>query len=192
VASRSEHPGVPGCLVRLTDAAIDDLRSLHTKDPSIVRWCLKKLIVIERDPNAGEALLGGLIGYRKITVGDRDWRIVWKVTDDKVGGYVVDVAEVWAVGYRKDSDVYDEIRARISDVGASSTTKTLVDVLALFEKRARGLDTTAEPEEPGPTPQWLVDSLVRVAGIPGPDVATMTFAEARQAWEQFTTSPKQQ
>lgn len=191
MASRSEHPDVPGCLVRLTDAAIDDLQSLHTKDPSIVRWCLKKLIVIERDPNAGEPLLGGLVGYRKITVGDRDWRIVWKVTDGDMGGYVVDVAEVWGVGYRKDSDVYDEIRARIKAADSSPATKTLVDVLALFEKSGRGLSATAEPEEPEPTPQWLVDALVRVAGTSASDVAAMTPAEAKNAWEQFTSSPKQ-
>lgn len=191
MASRSEHPEVPGCLVRLTDATIEDLRSLHGKVPNIVRWCLKKLIVIERDPHAGEALLGGLIGYRKIAVGDRDWRIVWKVTDDKLGGYVVDVAEVWGVGCCKDGDVYDEIRARVNNAGSSPATKALVDVLALFEKPVRGLDATAEPEEPEPTPEWLVDALVKVAGAPASDVAAMTPTEAEQAWERFTFLAKQ-
>ena len=74
-----KHPEVPGCLVRLTGDAVEDLETLFKADPQIVRWALKKMIQIERDPNAGAPLLGGLIGYRKIAVGDRDWRVVWRV-----------------------------------------------------------------------------------------------------------------
>jgi mRNA interferase RelE/StbE len=77
-----------------------------------VHWALKKMIQIERDPNAGDPLLGGLIGYRKTTVGDRDWRVVWRVVQDDAGDFRVEVAEVWAVGYRKDSEVYAEIEQR--------------------------------------------------------------------------------
>ena len=43
------------------------MERLFNADPNIVRRCLKKLIVIERDPRAGEPLLGGLVGFRKIT-----------------------------------------------------------------------------------------------------------------------------
>jgi hypothetical protein len=80
--------------------------------PQVVHWALKKMIQIERDPNAGDPLLGGLIGYRKTTVGDRDWRVVWRVVQDDAGDFRVEVAEVWAVGYRKDSEVYAEIEQR--------------------------------------------------------------------------------
>jgi mRNA interferase RelE/StbE len=95
--------------VRLTDDAVEDLQTLLKADPQIVRWALKKMIQLECDPNAGDPLLGGLIGYRKITVGDRDWRIVGRAVQDEAGDFRVKVAEVWAVGYRKDSEIYEEI-----------------------------------------------------------------------------------
>src|SRR6478672_12157559 len=100
MAEKEKHPDVPGCVVRLTDCAVDDLQALFKADPQIVRWALKKMIQLKRDPHAGDPLLGGLIGYRKITVGDRDWRVVWRVEQDDVGAYLIEVAEVWAVGYR--------------------------------------------------------------------------------------------
>lgn len=136
---KQKHPGVSGCVVRLTSAAVDDLRDLFKASPQIVRWALKKMIQLERDPNAGDPLLGGLIGYRKITVGDRDWRVVWRVEQDEVGDYLIDVAEVWAVGYRRDSEVYAEIRQQIAQAGSSPKTKTLSEVLELFAKQARDL-----------------------------------------------------
>lgn len=66
---------VPRALVRLTEPAVDDLRELYRKDPQIVRWCFKKMLLLESSPEAGEPLVGGLIGFRKLVVGDRDWRI---------------------------------------------------------------------------------------------------------------------
>ena len=121
-----KHPEVPGCLVRLTGDAVEDLETLFKADPQIVRWALKKMIQIERDPNAGAPLLGGLIGYRKIAVGDRDWRVVWRVVQDDAGDFRVEVAEVWAVGYRKDNEVYEEIRQRVANAGSSPKTKPVL------------------------------------------------------------------
>ena len=62
--AEKKHPDVPGCVVRLTDHAVEDLQTLFKADPQIVRWALKKMIHLERDPNAGDPLLGGLVGYR--------------------------------------------------------------------------------------------------------------------------------
>lgn len=70
--TEKKHPSVPGCVVRLTDYAVDDLQILFKAEPQIVRWALKKMIQIERDPNAGDPLLGGLIGYRTAPVEDAD------------------------------------------------------------------------------------------------------------------------
>ncbi|WP_269048051.1 hypothetical protein [Paenarthrobacter sp. Z7-10] len=64
--------------------------------------------LLERSAYAGAPLLGHLIGYRKLVFGDRDRRIVWKVTND-VDGVTVDVVEVWAAGTRSDSAIYKEI-----------------------------------------------------------------------------------
>lgn len=181
-ADKQKHPAVPGCVVRLTNDAVDDLRRLFRADPQIVRWALKKMIQLERDPNAGEPLLGGLVGYRKITVGDRDWRVVWRVDQDDAGAYVIEVAEVWAVGYRKDNEVYDEINQRIANAGSSPVTTALLEVLTLFAKQARDLTATPEPIDPEPVPTWLREALLYVVRIPASQVDAMSFGEAEKAW----------
>lgn len=182
MAEKQKHPDVSGCVVRLTDAAVDDLQNLFKADPQIVRWALKKMIQLERDPNAGDPLLGGLIGYRKITVGDRDWRVVWRVEQDEVGDYLIDVAEVWAVGYRKDSEVYAEIKQRIADAGSTPKTKALSEVLEIFAKQARDLTATPEPDKPEPVPKWLTEALLYVVRIPASQVEGMSLDEAEKAW----------
>ena len=177
-----KHPDVPGCVVRLTDDAVDDLQKLFKADPQIVRWALKKMIQLERDPNAGAPLLGGLIGYRKITVGDRDWRVVWRVEQDEVGDYLIEVAEVWAVGYRKDSEVYAEIGQRIADAGSTPKTQALSEVLEIFAKQGRDLTATPEPDKPEPVPKWLTEALLYVVRIPASRVERMSLDEAEKAW----------
>jgi mRNA interferase RelE/StbE len=169
-------------VVRLTKGAVDDLQTLFKADPQIVRWALKTMIQLERDPNAGDPLLGGLIGYRKITVGDRDWRVVWRVEQDEVGDYLIEVAEVWAVGYRKDSEVYAEISQRIAQAGSSPKTKALSEVLKLFAKQARDLTATPEPEQPEPVPKWLTEALLYVVRIPASRVEQMSRDEAERVW----------
>ena len=74
------------CVVRLSEDAIADLHRLGKKDPHIVRTVFKKMLLLERSTNAGEPLLGALLGFRKLIVGDRDWRIVWRVTADTSWG----------------------------------------------------------------------------------------------------------
>ncbi len=182
MSERQKHPDVPGCVVRLTDDAVEDLKGLFKADPQIVRWALKKMIQLERDPEAGEALLGGLIGYRKIAVGDRDWRIVWRIEQDESGEYLIEIAEVWAVGYRKDSEVYAEISQRIADADDSPRTKALSDVLELFAKQARDLTATKEPETPEPIPKWLTEALVYVVRLPASRVEQMSLEEAEKTW----------
>lgn len=177
-----KHPEVPGCLVRLTGDAVEDLETLFKADPQIARWALKKMIQIERDPNAGAPLLGGLIGHRKIAVGDRDWRVVWRVVQDDAGDFRVEVAEVWAVGYRKDNEVYEEIRQRVANAGSSPKTKALTEVLELFAKQASDLTATPEPEKPEPVPKWLTDALLYVVHLPASQVQEMTLEEAERAW----------
>lgn len=182
MTQKQKHPDVPGCVVRLTDDAVEDLQDLFKADPQIVRWALKKMIQLERDPNAGDPLLGGLIGYRKITVGDRDWRVVWRVVRDDTGDYLIEVAEVWAVGYRKDSEVYAEIRQRVSNAGPSPQTKALSEVLEVFAKPARNLTATPEPDKPEPVPKWLIDALLYVVHLPASQVENMSLEDAGKAW----------
>ena len=46
-------PDAPRAVVRLTEDAIADLHRLHRKDPQIVRWAFKKMLLLERSVEAG-------------------------------------------------------------------------------------------------------------------------------------------
>ncbi len=50
--------------VRLIDPAVEDLARLVRLDPQVLRQVLKKLLLLERNPEAGEPLLGALVGFR--------------------------------------------------------------------------------------------------------------------------------
>ena len=103
--------------VRLTDDAIDDLRRLHRKDPRIVRDLFAKMLLLERASDAGEPLVGALVGFRKLVVGDRSWRIVWRETTDVRNNPVLDISEIWAAGAREDGEIYSEMKRRVERRG---------------------------------------------------------------------------
>ncbi len=83
--------------------------------------------LLEENPNAGEPLLGGLIGWRKLTVGDRDWRVVWRSTTDSDSTPIIEVAEVWAVVARSDSDIHEEMAARVAAMPKNPRTVALAE-----------------------------------------------------------------
>lgn len=180
--------------MRFTDAAFADLQRLARKsDPQVVRWALKKCLLLERNPEAGEELRGGLIGYRKLTVGDRDWRIVWRVTHDDAGRPVVDVAEVWAVGARSDSEVYEEMASRVAALSATPTTVPLAEAIARLSRI--GKDVAPSSEEPEPdgqpaVPAWLVQVLTTVVGMPRAEVDRLSETQAQEIWHAHTRRPR--
>ncbi len=177
----------PRAYVRLTDPAVADLVRLVGVDPQIVRRALKKMLLLERDPEAGRPLLGDLIGWRKLVVGDRDWRIVWRVTKDEAGNQVIDIAEVWAVGARADAEVYAEVNDRIAVIGSNPTTQALSEVIERLGRAAGKVITAAEPVH-DPVPPWLVDRLVHQVHMSPDAVAELTGAQAMQTWEAFITA----
>jgi mRNA interferase RelE/StbE len=180
-------PKSPAAYVRLTAPAVEDLRRLMKVDPQIVRMALKKMILLERDPNAGKPLSGNLIGWRKLVVGDRDWRIVWRVTTDGSGATVVEIAEVWAVGARADLEVYDEMKQRLAAADPGPTTSALSDVVALLGQTMGVVEPTPEPPAADPIPEWLATRLEVQAGMNEEAIAAMTPEEAMEAWEAFIT-----
>lgn len=182
------HPDATRVVVRLTEPALDDLTRLAQKDPPAVRWCFKKMLLLERNPEAGEPLVGGLIQFRKLTVGDRHWRIVWRVTHDAVGDVYLDVAEVWAAGARNDDEVYDEMTERIASLGDSPVARTLADVLELLGKPAEGLSASSEPTRREVVPEWLARRLTG-RGVPAAEVTAMTPEEAMTRWEAIISTP---
>lgn len=170
-------------LVRFTDAAIEDLRALERKDPNIVRLVLKKCLLLERDPDAGDPLLGDLIGYRKLVVGNRDWRIVWRVIEDDSGAVTVEVAEVWGVGARSEGEIYTELTDRVARLSDGSQRTALVEIVELF---APGQGIEAQPEPAAdPVPTWLHDRLVHTAGMPASEVDDLTGADAADIWDRY-------
>lgn len=180
----------PRAHVRLTEPAVGDLTRLVRLDPQIARQALKKMILLERDPDAGEAPLGALIGFRKLTVGDRHWRIVWRVTADDTGRDVVEIVEVWAAGARADGEVYAEMTERVDLLPDTPQTQALADVINALGRSAGDVSATRQPTTEV-VPEWLVDRLVHTAGMTRADVEAMAPEHAMQTWEGFITRPNE-
>lgn len=175
--------------VRLIDPAVDDLARLVRLDPQILRQVLKKLLLLERNPDAGEPLLGALVGFRKLTVGDRHWRIIWRTTTDGLGHVVVEIAEIWAVGARADAAIYAEMEGRVADLPDNPRTQALADVIATLGRAVGEVGEAAREPVTDPVPQWLVERLVHTAGRDEDEVRAMDPEAAMEAWEAFITRP---
>lgn len=170
-----------GAHVRFTDAAIEDLKRLHKKDPQIARSVLKKCLLIERNPYAGRGLLGDLIGYRRLVVGNRDWRIVWQVIEGE--DLSVDIAEIWAAGARANDDVYREMKARIATMPDSPLTSSLREVVGLLAPGAE--IRPAHESADDPIPDWLRTRLIHTAGLHHDRLEGISGEEAMSLWERF-------
>lgn len=168
-----------GAEVWLTDAAVEDLQRL---DGSPLVWALKKMLLLETNPHAGEPLLGSLIGYRKLVVGNRDWRLVWRVTSDERGAVIIDVAEIWAVGARSDDEVYAEMASRLASLADSPVRRSLYAVVERLGPRAKDIAPRPPQQPPTRAEPWLVDRLVHTAGWDREDVEAMTSEQAVDAW----------
>lgn len=187
----TRHPEAVRTVVRLTDPAVGDLAGLIRKDPQIARWALKKMIQLETDPEAGQPLLGELIGWRKLSVGNRDWRVVWRVTHDIAGGIVVDVAEVWAAGARSDGEVYAEMADRVRTLPDAPRTTALADLVARLGKVAGALTATPEAAQnaaPQSLPPWLRTRLIDQVGLPAADVDALTLEQGVDSWTAWSSS----
>lgn len=95
--------------VVLTGRAKEDVRDLDGAERKIVLKALKKL---EEEPEKRGAPLGSrntgsLTGLRKLVVGDRQYRVVYRVETDG------EVVVVWVVGTRTDGECYDMAMARL-------------------------------------------------------------------------------
>lgn len=95
--------------VVLTAEAKEDVRDLDGAERKIVLKALKKL---ESEPEKrgeplGSRATSNLTGLRKLVVGDKQYRIVYRVEENG------DVAVVWVVGSRTDGECYDMTAARL-------------------------------------------------------------------------------
>ncbi|MFN8593548.1 MAG: hypothetical protein U0031_18975 [Thermomicrobiales bacterium] len=96
--------------VELTEDALDDLaRYIRSGN---IRLFIKKLLRLEEaGKDAGLPLGRGLVGWRKIVVGDRNWHILFTIDADET------VATIWVIGDRDDDECYKEAQRRLRVLG---------------------------------------------------------------------------
>ncbi len=170
--------------VRFLPGAIDDLRALERRDPQIVRLVFAKILLINENPYAGEPLLGGLVGFRKLVIGDRHWRIVWRIADD--GG--IEIAEVWGVGARQRAAIYAEIEERLANHPAESPlARGLADLLTAV-RTLSGAVVIDEPD--APLPDWLRLRLREQLLLTEAQIDALTPDEAMEQLQQFWSRPR--
>ena len=107
--------------VTLYPDAVEDIADLEGSERKQVFKALKKL---EVGPHKRGAPLGsGLTTFRKLVVGNRQIRIVYRV--DANG----DAAVVWVVATRVDSECYDLAMARLALFGGGDTQTALTELV---------------------------------------------------------------
>lgn len=179
--------------VRLTDDAIDDLRRLHRKDPRIVRDVFAKMLLLERASDAGEPLVGALVGFRKLVVGDRSWRIVWRETTDVRNNPVLDISEIWAAGAREDGEIYSEMKRRVEKARKAGhpQAKPLAEVLEHMGRLYSDIPATPEPTQPVGLPDWLVRGLREELHLPMEEIANLSEPDAQRLMvEHWSRKPE--
>lgn len=107
--------------VVLTDEAREDLRDLDGSSRKLVLRAIKKL---ETSPDQrGDPLGGDLTTFRKLVVGDRQFRVVYRVDADGT------LCVVWVVGSRVDSECYELARSRLALYAGPEKSAALEDLL---------------------------------------------------------------
>jgi mRNA interferase RelE/StbE len=119
--------------VVLTDDAREDLRDL---DRSVQIQVLKALTKLRDNPEQRGAPLGrrstsNLTSFRKLVVGNRDYRIIYRVEAD--GTVVV----VWVIGRRADGEAYELAMARLRTHGNAAVRELATSLEELWRSRDR-------------------------------------------------------
>ncbi|MGI8427384.1 MAG: type II toxin-antitoxin system RelE family toxin [Actinomycetota bacterium] len=117
--------------VEFIDAAIEDLRRLER---SVAARVLAKVRLLESNLEAGLPLGskagGDLTTFRKLVVGNRDFRIIYRVGPSGL------VSVVWVVGARSDDECYKEATSRLKKFGPTPQTIALLSILEQVNVRA--------------------------------------------------------
>jgi mRNA interferase RelE/StbE len=105
--------------VQLTSDALEDLRDLDGSARQVVLKAMNKLKVEpeKRGQPLGSNQSGDLTTFRKMVVGDRDYRIIYRIQPD--GEIVV----VWVIGRRADQECYEMALARLRLHGNTELAK---------------------------------------------------------------------
>lgn len=114
--------------VELIDDALADLAKLV--ESGKLKQFFRKLLEIEASGSqAGEPLGRDLAGWRKLTVGNRDWRIVFQVDRAET------VATVCVIGDRDDGACYEEAKKRADSVRDDDAASLAESMMELFGSR---------------------------------------------------------
>jgi mRNA interferase RelE/StbE len=123
------------------DAAIEDLEEL---DGSALRLVLGKIRVLFTDPEAGQPLgrtpTGNLTGFRKLVVGDRAYRVVYRVEDSGA------ICVVWVVAARADERCYALAVERLRGLGDHPEARRLADMLDQMKPRTQKTIVRIRPD----------------------------------------------
>jgi mRNA interferase RelE/StbE len=114
-------------IVKIPSAAQEDIRRL---DRGVQAQVAKRLKILERDPEHGKPLGSDLAGLRRITVGNRQWRIIYVIA-------APDLVVVWCVGNRAHSEVYQEAARRVVSLPHGQMRDDLKDVLTAVGRMDR-------------------------------------------------------
>ena len=129
----------------------------------------------------------GLTGFRKLVVGRKTWRIVYRVTPDKS----IEICEIWAIGARADAAVYREATARLRSLNAQ--TPDLVDFVETVERLGRlAGDVVEQQTRSEPVPDWLAERLVHTVGMSRARVAALSLEAAVDAWTRYVAGASAQ
>lgn len=113
--------------VQLTEEAREDFHDLDGASQRLVAKALKKL---ETDPHLrgqplGSRPGGALTTFRKLVIGNRDYRIIYRIALD--GTVVV----VWVIAKRADGEAYELAMSRVrlhSDAGVRELAASLEQI----------------------------------------------------------------
>lgn len=119
--------------VELSEDAREDL---HDLDRSVQLQILKALQKLRDNPSQRGQPLGrrgdsNLTTFRKLVVGDRDYRVVYRVQDD--GTVVI----VWVIGRRSDGEAYELALARLRMHSDSTVRELTTSLEELWQERGR-------------------------------------------------------
>jgi mRNA interferase RelE/StbE len=118
---------VPVRVELLDDAVVDLARQAESGK---LKLFFKKLLEIEqKGAEAGEPLGRDLVGWRKITVGNRNWRIVSRVDRDEA------VATICVIGDREDGICYEEAKRRADRAQDNDAASLAESMMTLFGSR---------------------------------------------------------
>lgn len=130
--------------VQFIDEAVEDL--LGYRQHEALLPILKKLLRLEREgEDVGQPLRGDLKGWRKIVIGNRDWRIIFRMDDAKT------IATVLVIGDRAEEAVYTEAQRRLGTyTGERGPEVSLAEVLLRLRddesaKRRKGTRKRHDP-----------------------------------------------